>query len=129
LLAGEVQIAMEVVSGAIPLVNAGKVKALFITGSKPLEQLKGVPTFDSLYPGVGISSWHGIFAPVGVPRALQDRIAADLRQALAAPSVMKRFAELGFEPGQLSGEAFNQVVKQDYERWGEVIRKNNIKAE
>ena len=54
----------------MPQLTAGKVKALFITGSKPLEQLKGVPTFDSLYPGVGISSWHGIFAPIGVPRAL-----------------------------------------------------------
>ena len=129
LLSGQVQIAMDVVSSAIPLVNGGKVKALFVTGARPLEQLRGVPTFDSLYPGLGISSWHGIFAPAGVPRGIQDRLATDIRQALAAPVVAKRFADFGFDPASASGEAFNQIVKQDYERWGEVIRKNNIKAE
>ena len=129
LLAGEIQVGMEVLAGGLPLVNAGKARALFVTGARPVDQLKGVPTFDSLYPGVGISSWHGIFAPTGVPRPLQDKLAADIRQALASPVVAKRFSELGFEPAALTGEAFNQVVKQDFERWGEVIRRNNIKAE
>jgi tripartite-type tricarboxylate transporter receptor subunit TctC len=129
LLGNEVQVAMEVSSGALPLVNGGKVKALYVTGSKPLDQLKGVPTFESLFPGAGISSWHGIFAPIATPKAIQDRLAGDLRQVLAGAAITKRFTEFGIEPSGLSGEAFSQVVKQDFERWGEVIRKNNIKAE
>jgi tripartite-type tricarboxylate transporter receptor subunit TctC len=129
LLAGEVQVAMEVSSGALPLLKAGKARALFVTGGKPLEQLPGTPTFDSLYPGVGISSWHGIFAPAGVPAALQTRLAGDIRQALAAPSVANRFRELGFDPASASGDAFNQIVRNDYERWGEVIRKNKLRVE
>jgi tripartite-type tricarboxylate transporter receptor subunit TctC len=129
LLANEVQVAMDVVSSAIPLAKSGKVRALFVTGGKQLEQLPGVPTFDSLYPGLGISSWHGIFAPTGMPKPLQEKLAGDIKQALAAPAVAKRFAELGFDPATASGDAFNRIVKNDYERWGEVIRKNNLKAE
>ncbi len=129
LLGGEIQVAMDVVSSVIPLVNGGKAKALFVTGSKPLEQLKGVPTFDSLYPGLGISSWHGIFAPAGVPRPVQTQLANDIQRALATPTVSKRFAELGFDPATASGDAFNEIVMRDYQRWGDVIRKNNIKAE
>ena len=64
-----------------------------------------------------------------VPRALQDRLAADIRQALASPTVSKRFGDLGFEPASASGETFAQIIRSDYERWGEVIRRNKIRAE
>ncbi len=126
LIAGEVQIMLDVSSGVIPAMKAGKVTPLMVTGARPLEQLPGVVTFDSLYPGVDITSWHGIFAPAGVPRPLQDKLAADIRRALEAPAVAGRLRELGFEISGVSGEAFNSIVRRDYERWGEVIRKNKI---
>jgi len=126
LLAGEVQIMLDVSSGIIPAVKAGKVNVLMVTGSKPLEQLPGVITFDSLYPGVDITSWHGIFASAGVPKALQEKIAGDIRRSLEAPAVAPRLRELGFEITGISGDAFNAIVRRDYDRWGEVIRKNKI---
>ena len=126
LLAGEVQIMLDVSSGIIPAVKAGKVNVLMVTGSKPLEQLPGVITFDSLYPGVDITSWHGIFAPAGIPKPLQEKIAGDIRRSLEAPAVASRLRELGFEISGVSGDAFNAIVRRDYDRWGEVIRKNRI---
>jgi tripartite-type tricarboxylate transporter receptor subunit TctC len=129
LVAGEVQIMLDVLSGVIPMVNAGKARPLFVTGSKPVAQLPGVPSFDSLFPGLDISSWHGIFAPAGVSRPLQEKLASDLRQALNAPPVAGRFRDLGFEVTGTSGEAFNAIVRRDYERWGEVIRKNKLRVE
>ena len=129
LIAGEVQIMLDVSSSVIPVVSAGKARALMVTGSKPLEQLPGVPTFDSLFPGLDISSWHGIFAPAGVPRGLQEKIAGDVRRTLQAPGVSTRLKDLGFEISGVSGDAFNEIVRRDYERWGEVIRKNNIRSE
>jgi tripartite-type tricarboxylate transporter receptor subunit TctC len=82
-----------------------------------------------MFPGLGISNWHGIFAPAGMARQLQDRLALDIRQALAAPLLSKRFSELGFDPASASTEEFRQIILRDYEGWGALIRKNNIKAE
>ncbi len=126
LVAGEVQLMLDVSSGIIPAAKAGKVNVLMVTGSRPLDQLPGVATFDSLYPGVDISSWHGIFAPAGVPKALQEKIAGDIRRSLESPAVAPRLRELGFEISGVSGEAFNAIVRRDYDRWGDVIRRNKI---
>ncbi len=127
-MTGEVHGMIDVTSAAIPAVKAGKAHALMVTGAKPLAQFPDAVPFDTLYPGVGIPTWHGIFAPAGMPHALLDKIATDIRQTLHAPAVAERFRELGMEPTGLSGEAFNAVVRSDYERWGELIRKKNIKA-
>ena len=127
-LTGEVHGMVDVTSAAIPTVRMGKARPLMVTGARPLAQLPDAVPFDVLYPGIGIPTWHGIFAPAGMPPALLDKIAADIRLTLRSPAVAERFRELGMEPTGLSGEAFNALVKSDYERWGELIRKKNIKA-
>ena len=53
----------------------------------------------------------------------------DVRQALQMPAVANRFRELGVEPSGASGDAFNDIVRRDYERWGEIIRRNNLRAD
>lgn len=128
LIAGEVHLMLDVLSGAIPTVNGGKARALFVTG-KPVEQLRGVPTFDSLYPGLEISSWHGIFAPANMPRSLTDKIATDIRATLNTPAVGNRMRDLGFEVTGIAGEAFAEIVRSDYGKWAEVIRRNNLRID
>lgn len=125
-LAGEVQTLIDVTSGAIPLVRTGKARALLVTGAKPVPPLPEAATFESLYPGQGIPTWHGIFAPAGTPRALVERIAADIARTVQSPAVVARFRELGLEPTTVSGEAFAETVRNDHQRWGEVIRRNKI---
>ncbi len=125
-MTGEVHGTIDVVSAAIPAVKAGKAHAVMVTGSRPMPQFPDAVPFDTLFPGVGIPTWHGIFAPAGMPPALLDKIAADLRQTLQSPPVAARFRELGLEPTGLSGEPFNSLIRSDYARWGELIRKKNI---
>jgi tripartite-type tricarboxylate transporter receptor subunit TctC len=100
-----------------------------VTGDKPLEQLPGAVPFDSLFPGLGIPGWHGIFAAGGTPKAVLDKLAADIRQVLQTPAVASRFRELGVEPSGVSGDAFNEIVRRDSSRWGEIIRKNGLRAD
>ena len=128
-LAGEPPIMLDVTVAVIPHVKSGKLRALLVTGDKPLEQLPGAVPFDSLFPGLGIPGWHGIFAPGGTPRPVLDRIAADIRWALALPAVGNRFRELGVEPSGVSGDEFNAIVRRDYARWGEIIRTNKLRAD
>ena len=58
-----------------------------------------------------------------------DKLAADIRSVLQIPAVANRFRELGVEPSGVSGDAFNDIVRRDYERWGEIIRRNNLRAD
>jgi tripartite-type tricarboxylate transporter receptor subunit TctC len=128
-MAGEVPIMLEVAVAVVPLVKSGKARALMVTGSKPLEQFPGAIPFDTLFPGLGIPGWHGIFAPGGTPKPILDKLANDIRQVLQIPAVANRFRELGVEPSGVSGDRFNEIVRRDYARWGEIIRRNNLRAD
>jgi tripartite-type tricarboxylate transporter receptor subunit TctC len=129
LMAGEVPFILENVITASSLVKSGKARVLMVTGPKPIEHLPGAVAFDVMFPGLGIQTWHGIFAPSGTPRPVLEKAAADIRQALKVPSVVARFGQLGIEPTGLSGEAFNALMKSDFDSWGAVIRKNNLRAD
>ena len=128
-LAGEPGIMIDVTVAVMPHVKAGKLRALMVTGGKPLEQLPGAVPFDSLFPGLGIPGWHGIFTAGGTPRPVLDKLAADIRFVLQTPAVANRFRELGVEPSGVSGDEFNAIVRRDSDRWGEIIRKNNLRAD
>ena len=79
--------------------------------------------------GVGIEAWHGVFAPAATPKTLLEQISLDVRQAVLSPEVSARLRELGFQPTGLGYPRFNEVVARDLERWGKVIRENNIRAD
>jgi tripartite-type tricarboxylate transporter receptor subunit TctC len=128
-MAGEIPMMLDVTVATLPLVQSGRARAILVTGSKPLEQLPGAVPFDQIFPGLGIPGWHGVFAPGATPRPVLERIAGDIREVLKLPAVGDRFRQLGVEPSGLSGEAFNAVVRRDYERWGEIIRRNKLKAD
>ena len=128
-LAGEPGIMIDVTVALVPHVRSGKLRPLMVTGDRPLEQLPGAAPFDSLYPGLGIPGWHGIFTAGGTPKPALDKLAADLRQVLQTPAVGNRFRELGVEPSGVSGDAFNEIVKRDFARWGEIILKNGLRAD
>jgi tripartite-type tricarboxylate transporter receptor subunit TctC len=128
-MAGEVDLTFDVTLSTVPVVKSGKAKALMVTGAKPLEQLPGAAPFEKLYPGFGIEGWHGIFTAAATPKPLVDRIGRDIMTAVQSPAISNRFRDLGVEPASLTSDRFNAVVKRDYERWGEIIRKNNIRAD
>jgi tripartite-type tricarboxylate transporter receptor subunit TctC len=128
-LSGEPPIMLEVTVSVVPHVKSGKLRALMVTGARRLDALPGAVPFDALFPGLGIPGWHGIFAPGATPKPVLDRLAADIRQVLQIPSVASRFRESGLEPSGLSGDAFNDAVRRDYERWGEIIRKNKLRSD
>jgi tripartite-type tricarboxylate transporter receptor subunit TctC len=108
---------------------AGKLRALLVTGTRPIEALPGVPPFESALPGVGITAWHGIFAPASTPKPILEQLGADIGRAVLSPEVSARLRELGFQPTGFPYPRFNETVARDFERWGKVIRDNNIRAD
>jgi len=129
LLTGEVDLFFGTTGPLIPFVRAGKIRALLVTGARPLESLPNVPPFNTVYPAFSIDGWHGIFAPAATPKAIVDQIAADVRAAVLSPDLSSRFREMGFESTGVSSERFGEIVRRDYEVWGRLIRENNIRAD
>ncbi len=130
LLAGEVDIVFDTTSAMLPLIKAGKVKPLVVTGDKRMEVLSNVPTLTSLIPGMAEEpGWHGIFAPAGTPKAVADKIAADVRAAVMSVELSTKFKEMEFQPSGLQSDAFAEVVKKDFDKWSKLIRENNIRGE
>jgi len=128
-LAGEVDFMFEVSVGVLPQIRSVTLRPLLVTGARPIEALPNVPPFDSVFPGVGIEAWHGVFAPSATPKPLLEQVSLDIRQAVLSPEVSARLRDLGFQPTGLAYPGFNEVMARDLERWGKVIRDNHIRAD
>ncbi len=129
LLAGEVDAVFDTTSGMLPHIKSGKIRPLMITGTKPLDGYGSVRTMDSTFSGLNLDFWQGIFVPAGTPRAIVEQIAADVRAVLLSPAMTTRLREMGFEPTAVGPGQFLGILKNDYDRWGKLIRENNIRAD
>jgi len=108
---------------ALPLIRAGKVKALAVAGTKRSPSLPDVPTFaEQGYKDYLVSVWWGVMAPTGTPAMVVDRLAAAVGKAIAEPSAKARFDEMGV---QLSGDGpdvFGAFLKEETERWAKIVK-------
>jgi tripartite-type tricarboxylate transporter receptor subunit TctC len=131
LLGGRIQLMLAQVPSALPQIKAGKLRALGVASSAPLAALPEVPTIAAAagIPGYEAVSWYALMAPAGTPKEVVEKIHADVAKVLQFPEVRERLAGMGAEP---SGEAPAELakrIKTEYDRWGEVVRKANIKAD
>jgi len=78
--------------------EGGEAARALVHGERAARAAAGAVPFDSLFPGLGIPGWHGIFGDRGTPKPILDKLAADIRAVLALPAVASRFRELGVEP-------------------------------
>lgn len=124
LIAGQVQLMMEGLNSIAPHAKAGRVRAIAVTGAKRSAALPDVPTIaEAGVPGYEASTWNGIVAPVGVPKAIIARLNAELNKALASPTLRQRFAAIGADQGGGTPEQFGELIRKEYVKWGEVIRR------
>jgi tripartite-type tricarboxylate transporter receptor subunit TctC len=111
-------------------VQAGKVKAIGVASAKRIASLPNVPTLmEQGLAGYEAYAWQGLTVPSGTPDATVARYAKALQEALASPAVKARFDALGVEglPGSPSDMA--SYVKAERERWGRLIKANNIRVD
>ena len=130
LITGRVQIMLDTTSSAMPQIKGGKLRPLAVTTAQRSAELPNVPTLaEAGYPGFEMSTWYGLFVTGGTPKAIVDRLAAELDRILKMPDVQSRLRGLGGEPGAISVEQFAEMNRAEYERMGKLIRDNNIKAD
>jgi tripartite-type tricarboxylate transporter receptor subunit TctC len=129
-VAGHVQVMFDIVALTKEQLAAGRVRALAITSAKREPAVPEVPTMaEAGMPGVEGGPWFGLFAPAGTPRAAIEWINAEARKAFSSPDIKGRLEGMGLTLPLGSPEDFGRHVEAETKRWGEVIRKGNIKME
>jgi len=129
-LGGHVQLLFGAVATTLPQVQAGKLRALAVTGAQRSPAAPGVPTVaESGFSGFEVVQWFGAFAPAGTPRAIIVNVNAELNRAMALPDVQESFARQGFETRPGTPEKFAAYVKSELAKWSKVIREAGVRAE
>ncbi len=129
LSAGLVSISFEAITTALPQIKAGRVRPIAISETARVAALPDTPSVSEVVPGYEIEMWQGIFVPANTPKEIVVRLNAELVKAIRSPDVQKRFNELSFRTVANSADEFAAVMKNDFEKWGKVVRDLNIKAE
>ena len=129
LLAGQVQMMFDNIPGSIGHIKTGKVRALGVTAAKRVAAIPDVPTIGETVPGYEVSIWYGIAAPRGTPPEIVGKLNQAVNAVLADPKLQARLAELGGELMPMTPAEFGELVAEETEKWGKVIRAANIKAE
>ena len=130
LLSGEVNLGFVPIHVAMPHVKAGRLKALAVGSAKRHPNAPGIPTLQELgIKGADVDMWYAFMAPKGTPAPVVSRLDAELRAILALPDIKANFDKQGMDAAWSSPEELNALMRRDYARWREVIRKNSITAE
>lgn len=130
LIGGQVQLSFDTLPSVIGQIKNGKVRALAVTTARRNAQLPDVPTLaEAGVPQVEMSAWYGIYMPAATPKAVQDRVHAGVNQVLAMPETRTRLDAIGAEITPMTQAQFAQFHAAEYKRFGEVIKKNNIRLD
>jgi tripartite-type tricarboxylate transporter receptor subunit TctC len=126
-VAGNVQVMLDQIASALPMIQAGRVRALVVTGNRRHRALPDVPTVAEIgLPAAEATSWGAVMAPAGTPAPVVERIGAALRESLALPAVQERLRGVGAEPWSSSAEELAAYMRSETEKWGRVVRDARI---
>jgi len=130
LLGGRVQSMFDNTPSALPHVRGGKLRAIAITSAQRSDLLPDVPTLaESGFPGFDVQSWFGLSAPAGTPRAVVDRLNAELGKVLSSPDVRERLVNLAATPSHGTPEQFRSFAAAEVKRWQDVVKLSGARAE
>jgi len=129
LLAGEVSVLMPTLALSRPQIVAGKIRALAVTTTRPIDELPNVPTVNDTVPGFEVLSWIGLVAPAKTPPAVIARLSQACAKVLAMPDVMKHFTAAGMTTAYRPADQFGAFIESEIAKWSKVAKASNIRAD
>ena len=129
-IGGQVQFMMSPPINVVGQIKNGRLRAIAISGSSRIAALPQVPTFtEAGLPGVELTSWQGIGAPAGVPKAILDKVAAEISTLLAAPGTKDKLEVQGFSPFFNNPEQTAKLLRADVIKYAKIIKDANITSQ
>ena len=129
-MAGQVDFMFGTISATYPHIAAGKLRALAVASPERSKRLPQVPTVaESAIPGYEAYEWNGVFLPAATPPAISAQLLQALQSVLKEDSVRQRLTELGAQPVGSTPMEFSSFLKTEDAKWGEVVRKGQIRLD
>ena len=129
-MAGRVQYFMSPLSGAIPLVKGGKLRALGVSCSRRVAAIPDVPTLaEAALPGFRFDTWSGILAPVRTPRAIVNKLHDEIARILALPEIQQTMTGLGVDPDPTTPTEFDKLIVEQVALMAKLARAAGIQPQ
>ena len=130
LIGGQVQMSFDTLPSVIGQIRNNKLRALAVTTARRNPQLPNVPTMaEAGVPGVEMSAWYGVYMPAATPKAVQQKVHDAVNEVLAMPETKTRLDAIGAEITPMTQAQFADYHAAEYKRFGEIIKKNNIRMD
>ncbi|WP_010104008.1 tripartite tricarboxylate transporter substrate binding protein [Verminephrobacter aporrectodeae] len=129
LISGQTQVLMASGPSLLPMVRAGKVRAVGITSAQPSAIAPDLVPFSSAVTGYDFSLWWGLLAPSGTPASVVEKLNAAVNQVLAKPEVRERFLREGAQVKPMTPAQFGTIIAADIGRWKQLAKQQNILAD
>jgi tripartite-type tricarboxylate transporter receptor subunit TctC len=129
LLAGNVQFMFNALPSMLQQINAGRLRALGVSGKKRASQLPSVPPINETVPGYEVVTWYSFVAPSGTPPALVERLNKEIVAIVEAPAMKKKLEEQGVDAEAMSPAELAALFKAESAKWAKVIRDAKIQPE
>ena len=127
LIAGEIDWIFEALGSAAGQIRAGTIRPIVVTSAQRSPAFPEIPTaIESGLAGFEITSWYGLWVPVGTPAPIVQKLHDAVVKAFADPELKETWAKLGAEPGGSSAEAFRALIDKEVAKWGKVVRDAKI---
>jgi len=129
LVGGQVDVMFNGMVATYPQVKAGKIKLIAVSSQTRNAQMPDTPTVAEALPGFLTGSFQGLLAPAGTPKAVVDKLHAEIQRIAAMPDVKERLVTLGAEPSSMTPEQFAQWVKAEIPAMAKIVKDEKIVAE
>jgi tripartite-type tricarboxylate transporter receptor subunit TctC len=130
LLGGQINAAFVEVATAAPQLSGGKIRGLAIGGEKRSPLLPEIPTLAELgFAGFEAQGWIGVFVPAATPKDIVKKLDTELSRIINSPETTEQIKRMSLVPVGDGAEAFATVLRQDFERWGNIARESGVRVE
>ena len=129
-VSGEPPLGAYAISGPLPHIKSGKLRALAVSSARRVPALPDVPTFaEAGFPGMEDYTWVGVFLPAGAPAAIVQRLNEAINRAMQDAAIKERLESFAFDPVGGSPQQTAEYVRAEVRKWGKVVREIGAKAE
>jgi len=129
LTGGHINLAFDNITLAWPQVKAGNLRALAVSSTERSAIAPDVPTVADTIPGFAATSWHGVFAPAGTPKATVDKMAAEMKRILELPEVKDKLFEIGAVASPMTPDDFAKFIDVERTKWQDVVKAAGVKMD